>query len=73
MQERKYFLCEEKACKTFVRKKSKIIQIKFKMDCTNVIHSLLNLCKFQANIIMLQHPSISNYCKHLISLCSVLS
>ena len=40
MQERKYFLREEKACKKCVRKKYKIIKIKVKMDYTNVINSL---------------------------------
>ena len=32
MQERKYFIREEKACKKCVRKKSKIVKIKVKMD-----------------------------------------
>ena len=40
MQERKYFLPEEKACKKCVCKKSKIIKLKVRMDYTNDIHSL---------------------------------
>ena len=40
MQEIKYFLREQKACKKRVRKKYKIIKIKVKMEYTNVIHSL---------------------------------
>ena len=68
MQEIKYFLREQ--C---VRKKYKIIKIKVKMDYTNVIHLLPNLCKFQANIIMLRPSSISTVARQLISFCSVLS
>ena len=40
MQERKYFIREEKAYKKCVRKKCKTIKIKVKTDYTNVVHSL---------------------------------
>ena len=40
MQERKYFLREEKASRKCVRKKSEIIKINGKMDYINDIHSL---------------------------------